>query len=238
MGGRIAATVARYQVGKAEKEYNRRRGRDEVSIAGVSKTSGWFAASSARQLPGAAAAAVATARRAQGAVRRPRRRRAGLQPPHRLSRLPRPLGNRRAALPGARRPARALAPAPSPLAREAGEGQGEGLTAALAPLWFVRYRIRIVPRAPLALRRLVCHDLNLACRACPHRCEPPPGCSATRPTRRAKGRLWWATNCPTCRVGRPSASWGSAAIAPTRALSGSGRRKASASASKKNATNR
>jgi hypothetical protein len=79
----------------------------------------------------------------------------------------------------------ALAPAPSPLAREAGEGQGEGITThSLAPLWFVRYRIRIVPSAPLvlppfrsgtilrgafglALRRLVCHDLDLACRACP-----------------------------------------------------------------------
>jgi hypothetical protein len=93
--------------------------------------------------------------------------------------------------------------APSPLARETVEGQGEGITAhALAPLWFVRYRIRIVPRAPLllpplrsgtilrgafglALRRLVCHDLDLACRACPleSTCpypftfepRPPPG---------------------------------------------------------------
>jgi hypothetical protein len=56
--------------------------------------------------------------------------------------------------------------------------------AALAPLWFVRYRLRLVPRAPLVLplhgrgailrgafgitlRRLVCHDLSLACRTCP-----------------------------------------------------------------------
>lgn len=57
-------------------------------------------------------------------------------------------------------------------------------SAALAPLWFVRYRIRIVPRTTLvlpyrrggtvlrgafglSLRRLVCHDLDLACRTCP-----------------------------------------------------------------------
>lgn len=55
---------------------------------------------------------------------------------------------------------------------------------ALAPLWFVRYRIRIVPRTTLVLphlrsgavlrgafglglRKLVCHDLDLACRTCP-----------------------------------------------------------------------
>lgn len=58
------------------------------------------------------------------------------------------------------------------------------LAEALSPLWFVRHRITIVPRGPLvlpfmsrgsmlrgafgiALRRLVCHDLDLACRACP-----------------------------------------------------------------------
>jgi hypothetical protein len=56
--------------------------------------------------------------------------------------------------------------------------------AALLPLWMVRYRIRLVPRAPLVLplfnrgtilrgafglhlRRLVCHDMDLACRTCP-----------------------------------------------------------------------
>jgi hypothetical protein len=55
---------------------------------------------------------------------------------------------------------------------------------ALAPLWFVRYRIRLVPRTTLvllrslrgtilrgafglALRRLVCHDVDLPCRTCP-----------------------------------------------------------------------
>lgn len=54
----------------------------------------------------------------------------------------------------------------------------------LTSLWFVRYRIRIVPRTPLVLphlrggtvlrgafglglRKLVCHDLDLACRTCP-----------------------------------------------------------------------
>ena len=77
-------------------------------------------------------------------------------------------------------------PAPGPLAREAGEGQGEGTVTSesLSPLWFVRYRITLVPRSSLVLplhsrgptlrgafgitlRRLVCHDLDLACRACP-----------------------------------------------------------------------
>jgi hypothetical protein len=85
-------------------------------------------------------------------------------------------------------PTTATPAAPSPLAREAGEGQGgqgEGLTArSLSPLWFVRYRIQIVPRETLplpphlrgttlrgafglALRRLVCHETSLACRTCP-----------------------------------------------------------------------
>ena len=76
---------------------------------------------------------------------------------------------------------------------------------ALAPLWFVRYRIRIVPRADLvlapfrlgtilrgafglALRRLVCHDVNLACRSCalepscpyPFTFEPRPPAESER----------------------------------------------------------
>jgi hypothetical protein len=54
----------------------------------------------------------------------------------------------------------------------------------LAPLWFVRYRLRIIPRSPLVLpffgrgailrgafgitlRGLVCHDVSLQCRHCP-----------------------------------------------------------------------
>jgi hypothetical protein len=58
------------------------------------------------------------------------------------------------------------------------------MVADLAPLWFVRYRLRLVPRAPLVLpaygrgailrgafgitlRGLVCHDMALECRACP-----------------------------------------------------------------------
>jgi hypothetical protein len=71
------------------------------------------------------------------------------------------------------------ASAPTPASRPV------GITAqALSPLWFVRYRIRIVPRTALALppfrvgtilrgafglalRRLVCHDTGLACRTCP-----------------------------------------------------------------------
>jgi hypothetical protein len=57
-------------------------------------------------------------------------------------------------------------------------------TKALSALWFVRYRITLVPRSVLvlpvqsrgsmirgafgiALRRLVCHDLDLSCRTCP-----------------------------------------------------------------------
>lgn len=65
--------------------------------------------------------------------------------------------------------------------RDAG---ADSLAEALGPLWFVRHRITIVPRSPLVLplmtrgsvlrgafgitlRRLVCHDLTLACRACP-----------------------------------------------------------------------
>ena len=72
----------------------------------------------------------------------------------------------------------------------------------LGPLWFVRYRMRLVPRSPLALplhgrgaiirgafgvalRGLVCHDMTLDCRACPLKAAcpypetfeptPPPG---------------------------------------------------------------
>ncbi len=58
------------------------------------------------------------------------------------------------------------------------------LLSALSSLWFVRHRITIVARTPLllpveargkvlrgafgiSLRRLVCHDLDLACRECP-----------------------------------------------------------------------
>jgi hypothetical protein len=62
----------------------------------------------------------------------------------------------------------------------------------LAPLWFSRYRLRVAPRTALALptygrgaffrggfgkvlRRLVCHDMSLACRTCPliHDCPYP-----------------------------------------------------------------
>lgn len=61
----------------------------------------------------------------------------------------------------------------------------DGVTAAeLARLWFVRYRLRLAPRGVLVLpllgrgailrgafggllRRLVCHDLTIACRSCP-----------------------------------------------------------------------
>jgi hypothetical protein len=59
-----------------------------------------------------------------------------------------------------------------------------GLAAALNPLWFQRYRLRLTPTRPLVLtlfgrgstlrggfalafRRLVCHDLSLVCRQCP-----------------------------------------------------------------------
>lgn len=58
------------------------------------------------------------------------------------------------------------------------------LADALSPLWFVRHRVTVVPRATLVLpymtrgnklrgafgitlRRLVCHDLDLDCRECP-----------------------------------------------------------------------
>src|SRR5437867_6620942 len=58
------------------------------------------------------------------------------------------------------------------------------MAVALAPLWFVRYCMRLVPRQPLVLplygrgailrgafgitlRGLVCHDMTLECRACP-----------------------------------------------------------------------
>jgi CRISPR-associated endoribonuclease Cas6 len=68
--------------------------------------------------------------------------------------------------------------------------QGQSMAADLAPLWFVRYRLRLVPRAPLVLpvhgrgailrgafgitlRGLVCHDLTLECRACPVRAQCP-----------------------------------------------------------------
>lgn len=98
-------------------------------------------------------------------------------------------------------------PAPCPIARAAGEGQSDGSVTpeSLAPLWLVRYRITLVPRAPLVLplhsrgstlrgafgitlRRLVCHDLNLACRTCPleptcaypQAFEPRPPADATR----------------------------------------------------------
>ena len=64
------------------------------------------------------------------------------------------------------------------------------ITDDLAPLWFVRYRMRVVPRAPLVLplhtrgailrgafgitlRRMVCHDMTLECRACPLRLQCP-----------------------------------------------------------------
>ena len=64
------------------------------------------------------------------------------------------------------------------------------MAADLAPLWFVRYRMRLVPRAPLVLplygrgailrgafgttlRGLVCHDMALECRACPLRAQCP-----------------------------------------------------------------
>lgn len=64
------------------------------------------------------------------------------------------------------------------------------MAADLAPLWFVRYRMRLVPRAPLVLplygrgailrgafgitlRGLVCHDMTLECRACPLRAQCP-----------------------------------------------------------------
>src|SRR2546429_362825 len=63
----------------------------------------------------------------------------------------------------------------------------------LAVLWFVRYRMRLVPRAPLilplygrgailrgafgfTLREMVCHDMTLECRECPLRAQCPyPG---------------------------------------------------------------
>ena len=68
--------------------------------------------------------------------------------------------------------------------------QVQSIAADLAPLWFVRYRMRLVPRAPLVLplhgrgailrgafgitlRGLVCHDMTLACRACPLRAQCP-----------------------------------------------------------------
>jgi hypothetical protein len=60
----------------------------------------------------------------------------------------------------------------------------------LDSLWFVRYRLRLVPRTPLVLpiygrgailrgafgitlRGLVCHDMTLECRACPLRRHCP-----------------------------------------------------------------
>lgn len=64
------------------------------------------------------------------------------------------------------------------------------IPADLARLWFVRYRMRLVPRAPLVLplhgrgailrgafgitlRGLVCHDMTLECRACPLHAQCP-----------------------------------------------------------------
>jgi hypothetical protein len=66
----------------------------------------------------------------------------------------------------------------------------EMTAAELAPLWFVRYRLRLIPRSPLvlpyygrgailrgafgiSLRSLVCHDMTLECRACPLRPQCP-----------------------------------------------------------------
>ena len=95
--------------------------------------------------------------------------------------------------------------APSPLAREAGEGQGVLTPESLSPLWFVRYRITLIPRTSLVLplhsrgstirgafgitlRRLVCHDIDLVCRTCsleptcayPQSFEPRPPANSDR----------------------------------------------------------
>ena len=87
-------------------------------------------------------------------------------------------------------------------------------TSELAPLWFVRYRLRLVPRAPLVLpphgrgailrgafgivlRRLVCHDLRLVCRACPLVADCPyPSTFEPRPPE-GGDRLSNFSNLPT-----------------------------------------
>jgi hypothetical protein len=77
----------------------------------------------------------------------------------------------------------AHSPAPDVAARDVA-AQGTVTPASLSPLWFVRYRITLVPRSALvlplhsrgavirgafglSLRRLVCHDTALVCRTCP-----------------------------------------------------------------------